>query len=175
MLSTPALLVQGSYLTFFHSSKWVWYKDRQFYFMGAYTFSAHPPFQILSITPEPIYSVTYESNPRSRKDWVAFVFPISFSVEGDIISLQYGRADTDVWEMELNKTTFLRSFVSVRTAIIGDSDWSLLYPNSKDASSKVLVNRGSFRYANGTVNNTVAFLRSGSKSSSPPHLIPYTA
>lgn len=56
---TPAILVDGEYLAFFHSSLFMksvvspnapmWH-----YFMGAYTFSPNPPFQITSISPYPL-------------------------------------------------------------------------------------------------------------------------
>eukprot|EP01041_Mallomonas_annulata_P010716 gene10716-22376_t len=51
---TPALLIGDRYLTFFHSRKGNMATTKDTYFMGAYTFAAEPPFQILSITAEPI-------------------------------------------------------------------------------------------------------------------------
>ena len=50
---TPAQLVDGEYLTFFHSS----FEDEKgirWYTMGAYTFEAAPPFRRTRISPHPI-------------------------------------------------------------------------------------------------------------------------
>lgn len=48
---TPALLVNGEYLAFFHSKKRVFKHGTTSkigtYFMGAYTFSSEPPFMLL--------------------------------------------------------------------------------------------------------------------------------
>ncbi len=56
---TQAFLVDGEYLSFFHSSKDMRSahspKDKiSHYFMGAYTFNPNPPFNITRISPEPI-------------------------------------------------------------------------------------------------------------------------
>lgn len=52
---TPPVLVNGEYITFFHSATPYNTTKRQ-YHMGAYTFSATPPFNITSITLEPLLS-----------------------------------------------------------------------------------------------------------------------
>lgn len=50
---TPPILVDDRYYTFFHSSM-PWRGNYRRYFMGAVTFSAEPPFEVLEITPEPL-------------------------------------------------------------------------------------------------------------------------
>jgi len=62
--SSPALLVDGEYLAFFHSgiitsSPSSWGTDLWHYFMGAYTFSAEPPFEITHMSPLPIMSENF--------------------------------------------------------------------------------------------------------------------
>lgn len=50
---TMPVRIGDEYLCFFHSSA-TWKKPKRRYFMGAYTFSAHPPFELLRMTPEPL-------------------------------------------------------------------------------------------------------------------------
>lgn len=50
---TPPVKVGDEYLCFFHSSV-TWQKPKRRYFMGAYTFSAEPPFEFLRMTSEPL-------------------------------------------------------------------------------------------------------------------------
>ena len=56
---TQGLLVDGEYLSFFHTCKDLQTvqsegKRMVHYFMGAYTFSPSPPFTITSLSPEPL-------------------------------------------------------------------------------------------------------------------------
>lgn len=50
---TPPIRIGDEYWSFFHSSV-VWQKPKRRYYMGAYTFSASPPFELLRMTAEPI-------------------------------------------------------------------------------------------------------------------------
>lgn len=50
---TPPIKVGDEYLCFFHSAI-KWKKPKRRYFMGAYTFSVKPPFQLLRVTPKPL-------------------------------------------------------------------------------------------------------------------------
>ncbi len=66
---TPALLVDDRYLAFFHSSKAMKTvqsegKNALHYFMGAYTFSSDPPFEITAISPAPIIGDTFYHAPE---------------------------------------------------------------------------------------------------------------
>lgn len=114
-LSTPALLVDGEYLAFFHSSmKLVSPESRErdvlHYFFGAYTFSSEPPFEITKASPEPIIAkgmYTYSD------DWLHCVFPLSYVVSGDDIYLSYGKDDREIWIVKLSKKELLDSLVPV--------------------------------------------------------------
>lgn len=50
---TPPVLMDGQWITFFHSST-PWTTDKRQYHMGAYTFEDKPPFRITRITREPL-------------------------------------------------------------------------------------------------------------------------
>lgn len=50
---TSPVRIGNEYFCFFHSAT-VWQKPKRRYFMGAYTFSAEPPFELLRFTPEPL-------------------------------------------------------------------------------------------------------------------------
>jgi predicted GH43/DUF377 family glycosyl hydrolase len=59
--STSPVLVGGEYWTFFHSSIGIKTSrgNSRRYFVGAYTFSSQPPFNIISAVPEPILRGSY--------------------------------------------------------------------------------------------------------------------
>ncbi|HNA62151.1 MAG TPA: hypothetical protein PKW79_03650, partial [Rhabdochlamydiaceae bacterium] len=97
--SAPPQLVDGVYLTFFHSGcvttspashGWnLWH-----YFMGAYTFSSEPPFQILTFSKEPITADEFYTQSGKEK---RVVFPGGFVVDGNYIYLAYGKDDDEMW------------------------------------------------------------------------------
>jgi predicted GH43/DUF377 family glycosyl hydrolase len=103
--SSPALLVDGEYLSFFHSGILtgteasfgfeIWH-----YFFGAYSFSAKPPFEITHMTLEPIVTEgLYTPSYRSKR----VIFPGGFAVIGETIYLAYGKDDCEIWIMTLDK------------------------------------------------------------------------
>jgi predicted GH43/DUF377 family glycosyl hydrolase len=64
---TPPVLVNGEWLTFFHSST-PWTTEKRQYHMGAYTFENKPPFRITKITRAPLltgsrFDVWYPNKP----------------------------------------------------------------------------------------------------------------
>lgn len=112
---TPPLLVDGEYLTFFHSGMMAsspvsfgW--DLWHYFMGVYTFSADPPFQITKISRRPIIADGfYEASHYQKR----VIFPGGFVVADEKIYLAYGRDDYEVWIATIDKAALLKSLVSV--------------------------------------------------------------
>lgn len=102
---TPAILVDDEYLAFFHSSvtmrtKSSNYKRMLHYFMGAYTFSSKPPFNITKMTPGPIVNPEfYHSNHGHKR----VIFPGGFVVNGDNIYIAYGKDDNQIWIAKVNK------------------------------------------------------------------------
>ncbi len=113
--STPAYMVNGSYLTFFHSTTFLSFKNS--YMMGALTFSAHPPFKVLKITPFPIadfwsYQGEWSFFQRTRNiDYI--LFPMNFYMHRDKIHLSLGRQDKEGWLYSLSYNELIESMVPV--------------------------------------------------------------
>lgn len=103
---TPALLVDREYLAFFHSSVMMESNcspgiARHHYFMGAYTFSNEPPFNITKITPSPIIGKGFYTNSDAEK---RVVFPGGFVyIEPDLIFVAYGKDDREIWIAMIDK------------------------------------------------------------------------
>ena len=111
---TPPRLVDGEYLSFFHSG----FKDDRgivWYVMGAYTFEAKAPFKITSISPHPIlFKGAYETpllntaNPKVR-----CLYPVSFVPEirdgKEVLQLSCGENDSGVKILTLDKEALLKS------------------------------------------------------------------
>lgn len=109
--SGAACLVDGEYLSFFHSSKYMsseashgqmaWH-----YFMGAYTFSPDPPFQITRISKNPIVKDHFY---EPTDYWKKVIFPGGFVVDGNQIHVAYGKNDAEIWIATLDKDKLLES------------------------------------------------------------------
>lgn len=116
---TPAQLVDGEYLAFFHTgvilksgtsdNRELWH-----YFMGAYTFSAEPPFEITSTSPAPIDALgfyTYSSHFKR------IIYPSGFVVEGNNLYLAYGKDDSEVWIATMDLGELKKSLVPVQEKV----------------------------------------------------------
>lgn len=95
---TPPVLVDGEYLTFFHSST-KWSEDKRQYHMGVYTFEAKPPFRITKITLDPLlsgsrYDRWYPSKPPC-------VFPTGTILRNGTWLITGGCNDIDCFWMKL--------------------------------------------------------------------------
>ena len=116
---TPALLVDGQYLAFFHSSQLMMTtqskgKKIAHYFMGAYTFSKNPPFAITAMSPEPIVGPNfYEGEQYQTWKPLVVVFPCGFVYDENFIWISYGRQDHEVWIAKLDKKKLLDSLIPV--------------------------------------------------------------
>jgi predicted GH43/DUF377 family glycosyl hydrolase len=96
---SPALLVDGEYLAFFHSAEYMkspssddmelWH-----YFMGAYTFSASPPFELTSMSADPLNSPSFYTYSSYYK---RVIYPGGFVVRGPTLFLSYGKDDCELW------------------------------------------------------------------------------
>lgn len=119
--STPPVLVDGEYLAFLHSvtkktTDWVNYFQ---YFIGAYTFSAEPPFKLTRISPYPIgveefYSPSHTPSfkvPTNYKKKV--VFPGGMAVSGSNLYVAYGKDDSEIWIATIDKAALMKSLVKV--------------------------------------------------------------
>lgn len=117
---TPALLNdEGEFLSFFHCSKsmcTVHSKGRSIphYFMGAYTFSAEPPFELTRMSPMPIIGKNFYHGP-AHKTWkpLVVVFPGGYVFDGPNIWIVYGRQDHEVWAVKIDKEGLLKSLVPI--------------------------------------------------------------
>lgn len=116
---TQALLDKDQYLSFFHSSiplATLHSNEKKIthYFMGAYTFSAEPPFAITQISPFPIIGKNFYTSP-SYKTWkpLRVVFPGGFIMKDNDIWVVYGKQDFEVWAMKIDKKKLLQSLVPV--------------------------------------------------------------
>lgn len=114
---TPALLLDGSYLAFFHSSKVLTTvqsdgKSITHYFMGAYLFENHPPFAIKKISPKPIVSKEFYNGP-AYQTWkpLRVIFPGGFIYDKKYIWIAYGRQDYESWIVKLDKKDLLNSLI----------------------------------------------------------------
>lgn len=106
---TPAALDGKEYIAFFHSSKLMTSvhskgKKVQHYFMGAYTFSALPPFQITRISPEPIVGKNFYHGAQYNT-WkpLHVVFPMGLLVDENYLWVTYGRQDFEIWVTKIDK------------------------------------------------------------------------
>lgn len=118
---TPAVLDDGQYLAFFHSSTLMATvhsngKKIQHYFMGAYTFSSEPPFAITKASPQPIIGNNFYSSPP-YKTWkpLRVVFPGGIIIDENFVWVVYGRQDFELWVMKLDKKSLLNSLMPVTT------------------------------------------------------------
>lgn len=112
---TPALLVDGHYLSFFHtalhtSSKAAPQEGKWHYFMGAYTFSAEPPFQITKVSPHPIsHSEFYKESDAKKR----VIYPGGFVDMGDDLYVAYGKDDREMWIAIIDKEKLMQSLIPV--------------------------------------------------------------
>jgi predicted GH43/DUF377 family glycosyl hydrolase len=116
---TPALKEDNEYLAFFHSCKHmgtVQSKGQKLhhYFMGAYTFSATPPFAIRRMSRIPIFGKDFYNGP-SYKMWqpLLVVFPTGFVSNKDFVWVTYGRQDHEIWVVKLDKRKLLKSLIPI--------------------------------------------------------------
>ena len=113
---TQASLVDGEYLAFFHSS--IVMKSAasngismHHYYMGAYTFSSNPPFEITRTSQSPIIADGfYTISPCDKR----VIFPGGFTVNGSNIYVSYGKDDSEIWVAVMDKSKLKKSLVPVR-------------------------------------------------------------
>ena len=117
---TQALLDGDEYISFFHSSINMPSvhsegKVMQHYFMGAYTFSAKPPFEVLRVSPEPIVATNFYNAPP-YKTWkpLRVVFPCGLVIDGDTFLVSYGRQDFEMWIAKIDKQKLFKSLIPTK-------------------------------------------------------------
>lgn len=117
--STPPLLVDGEYLAFFHSgtitsSPSSFGHDLWHYFMGAYTFSAEPPFEMTKMTPQPIIGEGFYTYSDYNK---RVIFPGGIIVTDSVIYVTYGKDDSELWIATLDRELLKQALVPVEKNI----------------------------------------------------------
>lgn len=117
---TPALLEHDQYLAFFHSSKEMTTTHSEgekilHYFMGAYTFAKDPPFEITSISPQPIIGKHFYNGTNYKPYWkpLRCIFPCGYIADDQFIWIAYGRDDHECWITKLDKLKLLNSLIPV--------------------------------------------------------------
>lgn len=113
---TPALLVDGEYLAFFHSGIYhpsacsdnrpLWH-----YYMGAYTFAAEPPFEVTKISHTPIEAPGFYTNSNCIK---RVIYPTGFIADGSKIYLAYGKDDQEICIATIDLIELKKSMASVK-------------------------------------------------------------
>jgi len=115
---TPAKLVNGEYLTFFHSRTRT--NMTNWYAMGAYTFEAEPPFRITSISEKPIlFRGIYDSpHVHTSNSRVKCIFPSGFVTEKqgelDLIHVSVGENDVATKILTFNTKKLTESMRLIR-------------------------------------------------------------
>ncbi len=120
---TPGLagaLERDEYLAFFHTSldmvsEHSDSKKALHYFMGAYTFSAEPPFEIKRMSAEPIVGQMFYKGAMYKPYWhpVRVVFPGGFVFDENYIYVAYGRQDHEIWIATLDRKKLIDSLLPV--------------------------------------------------------------
>jgi predicted GH43/DUF377 family glycosyl hydrolase len=117
---TPGLVDGDRYLAFFHTCQameTVQSDGRNIlhYFMGAYTFALQPPFEILSMSYEPIFGPGFYEGTIYKPYWhpISAVFPCGFVFDENYIWVVYGRQDHESWMVKLDKKKLLQSLIPV--------------------------------------------------------------
>ena len=102
---TPAFLLNGSFLTVFHSSFPAKTSKGRAFVMGAYTFDQDPPFAIRTMTPRPLGDLSNYTQENSPK----IVFPGGMVVEDHSIHIAWGKADKQIYITTFNREKLLAS------------------------------------------------------------------
>jgi len=115
---TPAIFLNGEYLSFFHSS----FEDDKgilWYVMGAYTFAAFSPFKLTRISPHPllfkgIYDTPHRScaNPKIRSLYPSGLILRHYDGKESIV-VSCGENDSGIKLITLDKTALLASMKSL--------------------------------------------------------------
>jgi len=120
--TAAGLINDNEYLAFFHSCKDMATVQSEgkyisHYFMGAYTFSAKPPFEISRISLGPIFGKGFYEGIDYDYTWkpLHVVFPGGFVHNDKYFWVVYGKQDHELWVVKLDKEELLKSLVPVHT------------------------------------------------------------
>lgn len=113
---TQAELLDGEYIAFFHCSKPCKSlasngKMMHHYYMGAYTFSKDPPFEITKMTPTPIIAKGFYTKSDCDK---RVIFPGGLVISDSNIHVAYGKDDREVWIATFDKDQLKNFLIPVK-------------------------------------------------------------
>ena len=112
------------YLAFFHSNVNMAQHKVMTYMLGAYTFTAEPPFRITAMSKYPIVSPDWmESFTYKHTDIV--VFPMTFEHDEKYVNISYGWDESDGYILTLDKEVLFRSLRPTTTTVLGSVDLDL--------------------------------------------------
>ncbi|MDP1608677.1 MAG: hypothetical protein Q8L98_05130 [Chlamydiales bacterium] len=117
---TPAQLIDGEYLTFFHSS-FEDCKGIRWYVMGACTFEASPPFRMIRISSHPIlFKGIYETPIAGvAHPGVRSIYPVGFVVKErgneEVIHVSCGENDSAIKLVTISKKALFSGFVEIES------------------------------------------------------------
>jgi predicted GH43/DUF377 family glycosyl hydrolase len=106
---TPALVVDDSYLGFFHSSLYDSGSNTHSYYVGAYTFMRTYPFALEKISFEPFFCYDFYSTPKNEKTSSNVIFPGGYVIKEEKIYLCYGENDDAIKIMKIDKKNLYKS------------------------------------------------------------------
>lgn len=112
------------YLAFFHSptpivSATSQGRELMHYFMGAYTFSAEPPFNLTNISPYPIFAENFYTESSLG---IRCTYPGGFIIDGDYIYIAYGKDDHEIWIAIVDKDMLYANLKPVETISLDDDE-----------------------------------------------------
>jgi predicted GH43/DUF377 family glycosyl hydrolase len=112
---TPACLVEGKFVTVFHSNifvKSLKQSNQRNYVMGMYTFDEKPPFTVRQMTAHPLGRLVDYTEENDRK----VIFPGGLIIAEDVIYVAWGKNDKQVFITTFNKKVLLESLTGVPSA-----------------------------------------------------------
>jgi predicted GH43/DUF377 family glycosyl hydrolase len=110
---TNAIFIGSRYLAFYHTSLTFKGNGYKTYLLGAYTFTAHPPFRLLEINRTPLlfdermYTGEWDPIKNRRIDYC--LFPMSFFLANETIYMTFGRNDQNAYIATMKLSDVLRS------------------------------------------------------------------
>ena len=109
------LSTEDMYIAFFHSSTAFPFNGRKTYFMGAYTFSSKPPFELISISPFPVlhhwlYEGKWDYLSKRLVDYCPFPMSLAIAKDNSLL-LTIGHNDEYAYITKIKLELLLPSMV----------------------------------------------------------------
>ena len=146
---TPAKLVDGEYLGFFHAKSHFGNRFVATYIFGVYTFTGEPPFRLTSISRYPIAVEEFMALhwTFAHEDVNHFPIAFEFDKEADRIYVSMGVNDRKGYVVEIIYSELKASLRPIHSVVLAKCDWAngvpLLdtYEFEESASNFTFVNQ----------------------------------